>query len=479
MSGHHFYFTPPKRAREPTSAGESPPHAPRKLARWSHTPPTHSRCTIIQPLQLPCGLLMTTIQAWIPEHSSTPDWLQDNEFCSDQWYALQRAAHVNRKWQAVVESFPIIGSSMCHIVSQNLPLLVESRLDVRGIILEYIFQDGNVQLTDRQRHPISERSTLTTVSKLDSLEHLTLRYFRAPDISVLISLNSLTSLTIQCPFVASQWDWRVNLQPLAYMTLTTLGLIGFLCINVADVVSQRETLTTLTIKSELMDNPALLKELVGLTSLTIESPQFNQVSYLTNMPSLTDLNLSFCQMRGADLSLLSGLDQLTNLILVQCDIRDLSVLMNLRSLRYLDVSDNHILTDVSPLNSLSHLQSLKMARCSNVTDLASLSNIPSLTLLDLTENEGITNFDFLGTLNQLQTLRLSTTRIRDLSPLRSLCVLRRLYLPYCRLITDISHLSWCPNLTLLALYGCDGVTDHAALPYTDILLRTLKPTWIF
>lgn len=425
-------------------------------------------------IQLPCGLLIKTIQVWIPPIYSSRWPAPNNEFIDYQWYALKRASHVNSEWRSVIESFPILGVYNFHIVSQNIPLLLDSKLIVRNLIVEYIFNANLIQLTHRQIHPISEESTLLAVYGMVALEHLTLRNFHTPILTGMCSLQHLQSLSIDYP--CSEIP-RVNLELLTNLPLTALSLNGVQHIDF-DHIKQIRTLTKLTIiQCASMENVSGLEELVGLRSLTIrQCPQFDQLSYVAKLSSLTFLEVNQCRNAyNWDLTPLSGLLNLTTLnINFFKNTSSILPLRTLTALVRLSMRDMVNLTDLSPLISLTHLRSLALGGCLRLSDTSPLAYIPSLRNLDLYKCSSITQLDFLSTQDQ-QNPRLNKYIPDKTIGTRRLCgELKTLSLWGCSGITDISPICSCDALVGLIISGCAGITDRSPIASLKSL-RWLQP----
>ncbi len=130
------------------------------------------------------------------------------------------------------------------------------------------------------------------------------------------------------------------------------------------------------------------------------------------------------------------LDQLTELVLYNCRINDISF-----------------------LNKYKELTSLSLG-CNEVTDISALKELTKLEMLALYENQ-VESIEPLSNMEELTVLNLSDNLVTDLSPLRGKTKLTMLGLSYNR-ITDISPLLGMTNMVNLSI-GSNNVKDISAL----------------
>ena len=193
-----------------------------------------------------------------------------------------------------------------------------------------------------------------------------------------------------------------------------------------------------------------LEKLVDLKADTREIKIHNIVG-LDQCPNLLSL-----EIRGwhddplSDLTPLSELEQLTELILWGQQVSDLAPLEKLVSLKKLNFGPN---------------------RLDQTTDLSVLRNLVNLTELGIRHNH-IVDLSFLEPLRDLQILKLEQNRISEISVLENLKELSHLGLND-NLINDISALSGLPDLNWLELQN-NRVTDITPLIENQNLKGTLK-----
>jgi RNA polymerase sigma factor (sigma-70 family) len=193
----------------------------------------------------------------------------------------------------------------------------------------------------------------------------------------------------------------------------------------------------------------------------MESQNFiSDISPLSGLTNLTSLLLDYNSI--TDISSLSGLTNLINLSLSFNQITDISPLSGLIDLTLLHLDFNHI-TDTSPLSGLTNLTYLSLM--SNlITDISLLGGLTNLTSLLLASNQ-ITDISPLNGLTNLTYLYLESNQITDISPLNGLTNLTYLYLGLNQ-IADISSLRGLTNLTSLSLYS-NPITDWSPVAHIE------------
>ncbi|MDP4179171.1 MAG: cell wall-binding repeat-containing protein [Bacillota bacterium] len=176
--------------------------------------------------------------------------------------------------------------------------------------------------------------------------------------------------------------------------------------------------------------PILKKDVDKITDLDLGETGISNLDGIQYFTSLTKLNIGIIGARGYNKS---------------NTINDLSPLLNLKKLQYLDASgiDNVYL---SPLSTLPNLQDLILNNC-NLSDISELKNFTSLKNLDLSIN-AITNISALSNLTSLQSLNLSYNKVTDIKDISSLANLQSIYLS-ANNISDFSSLKNLKNLSAL------------------------------
>jgi len=188
-------------------------------------------------------------------------------------------------------------------------------------------------------------------------------------------------------------------------------------------------------------------ELEDLTEFSAEKGDIVNITGLEHCTNLRSLDLSLNHIIS-DISPLAGLTSLIELNLWHNQISDISPLASLTSLIELNLGSNEI-GDISLLASFTNLTLLDL-RENQIGDISPLANLTSLTSLSLGSNE-ISDISPLANLTSLTELDLGANPISDISPLASLTSLTELNLGGYP-ISDISPLANLTNLTVLHLW---------------------------
>jgi internalin A len=187
-----------------------------------------------------------------------------------------------------------------------------------------------------------------------------------------------------------------------------------------------------------------------------ESWKINDCSVLEELNSLTYLNLSYNQI--SDIHFLGKLKNVTCLDLSFNQISDISILENLKGMTRLYFSYNQI-SDIHFLGKLKNLTCLDLSS-NQINDISILEDLTSLTNLDLRSNQ-ISDISILENLTSLTSLNLCSNQISDISILKNLKGLFRLYLSGNQ-ISDYSFLEKLTGLTSLGL-GNNKISDISIL----------------
>ena len=150
---------------------------------------------------------------------------------------------------------------------------------------------------------------------------------------------------------------------------------------------------------------------VSGTGLT-NSNEVSNVSLLSGLTQLTSLDLGGNNV--SDISPLAGLTNLKSLFLGGNSVSDISTLADLTKLTQLELGGNNI-SDISPLAELTNLTLLFLGG-NSVSDISAVANLAKLTRLDLGYNN-ISDISVLSSLTNLMELYLGGNNISDISPL--------------------------------------------------------------
>ncbi len=167
----------------------------------------------------------------------------------------------------------------------------------------------------------------------------------------------------------------------------------------------------------------------------------------------TMLGLDRLEAPNAGIKDLTGLEHAVHLRRLNLDYRYISGEGNVNS---------SAVTDFSPLEKLTNLQTLLLSYMSNLVDVSALANLTQLEVLELS-NTAVSDVSALANLTQLEVLELSNTAVSDVSALANLTQLEVLELN--GTAVDVSTLA---NLTQLRALGLSNtaVSDVSALVST-------------
>ena len=165
-----------------------------------------------------------------------------------------------------------------------------------------------------------------------------------------------------------------------------------------------------------------LYNLPELHTLNIGAMDITDISFLSNLNGLESLSLSN-NREITNFSVLSTLTELRSLYLDYTGLQQLEILLPLIHLTRLSVS-HYLLTDISPLASMTQLTFLSMFSA-GVCDLSALSTLTALTFFGASDN-CISDLSFLTNLTNLERLYLANNLLIDISVLSDLTQLEYL-----------------------------------------------------
>lgn len=127
------------------------------------------------------------------------------------------------------------------------------------------------------------------------------------------------------------------------------------------------------------------------------------------------------QLGIGDSTSLDGLQFLINLEslgLTSGTYNDISPLENLTKLKFLNISRNKNLTDISKLAKLTNLENLQIFR-NSIKDISVVRNMPRLKYFIADYNDNIDDISALGNKPDLKVVLLEGNKIKDFSPLKN------------------------------------------------------------
>ena len=302
-----------------------------------------------------------------------------------------------------------------------------------GVSLDFL--RGLERLEELQLYNVGGRD-LSALSGLKKLRKLALSSQTVVDISDLRNLPKLENLYLDCPNVGAIPD-LTSASGLVRLTLDTPGVINW---------SEITKLTNLHCL-EILQAPKLsklnLKQFFRLESLQIKNSPLQQIDFgpsqfeaidlekcnireisgLKNMVSLKRLCLS--KTKVEDFSPIKSLPNLENLALVGTSIKDLRLVPKLRG-EFTSLNlDGTLATDLAPL--VNHAFETLSLEGMDIDDFSFLAKVYVEYRLDLSRT-GIENLSPLAKHLQLEELSLNGTKVRDLSPLYGMKKLRHVSL---------------------------------------------------
>ncbi|AKA68125.1 leucine-rich repeat domain-containing protein [Clostridium scatologenes] len=152
----------------------------------------------------------------------------------------------------------------------------------------------------------------------------------------------------------------------------------------------------------------------NITSLDVSSSNIDDITGIENLTNLQILNLS--QNHLSHVSVLRYLPYLRDLDLSQNEISDINELRGLNNLYYLNLNNNEI-SDISELKYFTYLHML-LLNANEIVDIEPLQGLTNLQQLSL-KNNRISSIIALRGLTNLNLLYLGQNKILDYSPTRA------------------------------------------------------------
>ncbi|CCD11936.1 unnamed protein product [Trypanosoma congolense IL3000] len=327
----------------------------------------------------------------------------------------------------------------------NIPSLAEMPL------LSKLYLQGECVDNDAVRHIFSidtlEEASITDCSRLTAIENIhRASNLRALDVSrsgvdnkfvedlhgccalVKLSLSGCNSLTDITTLSAVKTLETLNLR---YCSKLSLGV---------GALATLPRLHTLALTGTIIDD-AVLEEVCKSTSLlTLDLSyciRLTDVSALSALPTLRELDIDGCRSITVGLDSLGGLPQFCMAKCASTRITDacVRIIGKSKSLTVLSLPHCGYLSDITPLASITTLETLELRGCSWITKgLGSLSALPVLCTLDLSSSHiNDEQFRELSLSKSIKALKLcDCEELTDITPISQMGSLERLYLWNCR-----------------------------------------------
>lgn len=180
--------------------------------------------------------------------------------------------------------------------------------------------------------------------------------------------------------------------------------------------------------------------MTGTLNLSNQSLSNKDIVNLKYMKNLSEIIISNNNL--TDLSVLSGLTQLEKLTFHNNNVKDLSFVKNMTKLKVIGAENNGI-KNISALSKLTKLEEIWL-RGNNISNISYLKNCVKVTRLSLSENP-ISDISVLSGMKKLKELHLGSCGIKSIKPLKS-CTKLEIVLLYDNSITDLTPLTGCKKL---------------------------------
>lgn len=201
-----------------------------------------------------------------------------------------------------------------------------------------------------------------------------------------------------------------------------------------------------------------LSELDTLEELLLYQNNISDISQITGLINLRRLSLDSNSISELPADL-NNLDKLERLDLAYNDISDISNLSPLTSLTSLDVSGNNI-ENIAPINNLTKLNWLGFAKNQVGSSFSQLTDLSQLESLYFYENN-ILDISVLSNFTELVELDMAFAGGSDLSPIYNLNQLEYLNIAGEQLadVSDLEKLGELTKLRDLRIYNTDSISD--------------------
>jgi len=220
---------------------------------------------------------------------------------------------------------------------------------------------------------------------------------------------------------------------------------------------------------------------LDLSNNAIRDEWHRSVEWLSDISELAGLtNLLFLSVASntiEDISVVAGFTELSSLNIDRNHIVDITPLQELTNLANLYIGLNFI-EDLSPIRYLyDNLRALCL-NWSRQTDISDVAYLTRLIWLDIANNQQLSDITPLATLTDLQSLNMSGIMVHDLTPLSGLTALEWLNISSntgSTPVTDLSPLQNLHNLNTLVFFGHGlYVTDWSPVAHVYNIVPPLE-----
>lgn len=302
----------------------------------------------------------------------------------------------------------------CAEIAQKLPKLKRLCIIMSDVTnLKSLAKLKN--LTTIELHMNTGTENISFLRNMTRLKSFSYTDMQCTDISPVKSLNRLKYLDLSVSKTI-EINGIVN-------KLTRLKTLKLSCsMENLDFLKNLTSLTTLTVDSNKLANISALEKLTRLEELCLAGEYISSVSVLKKIKSLKSLSL-FC-IEASDLKeTVSGLTNLDELFMMECNLGDCKFLKKLVNLKALGAPFCEI-DDLSGLEKLTKLEELGLSY-NEISDVTPLKKLKKLKNLLLARN-AISDISPLKKLKKLERIVLWNNNISDFKPILSMTALREL-----------------------------------------------------
>ena len=164
----------------------------------------------------------------------------------------------------------------------------------------------------------------------------------------------------------------------------------------------RNSITKLSPK-KIISNPDIIKRYQNIKEIKFDFGWETDLIFLKDLKKLESLELSGAKYENIET--IGVFENLTKLVLIGNNLRDINFISNLKKLNFLDIGNN-LISDLKPLLNMNNLISLSLQGCG--IDNLSILNFPIFQRLEklyIGQNV-ITDFSFLKNLQNLKVLNI-------------------------------------------------------------------------
>lgn len=183
---------------------------------------------------------------------------------------------------------------------------------------------------------------------------------------------------------------------------TNLASIEYSCNNnfefLLNTIQRNKSLSSIVVQGNVdvlifLNNINKLKECTNLTSVKLSQVHWEKskialdsIENMKELGNLKKLSLNMITIGNNDFSSISDLQNLTDLTIINTNLKDISFLENLQKLQKADLSNNQITSGIIGLSNLTNLESL---------------NLSNNAIFDMSSKDGVNyrNLEILGNLN--------------------------------------------------------------------------------